>query len=315
MNQAKAEAEAIQTSKSMASQRQSGLDRETRTRTYAGMAWQRFRTNLPAMAGLVIMLLMVILALSAGVLAEHVTGQTTYEQELTARFVPIGQDGYLLGSDALGRDVATRLLYGARVSLGVAGLSIVGALLIGIGYGLSAGFYGGWVDNVLMRFVDIMLAIPTLFLLLLIASLWQMGPVTLAFVIAAVAWVTLSRLVRGEVLSVKQRDYVEAARALGASNRRVMFRHILPNIAPIVIIWAGLRVPSLILWEATLSYLGLGIQQPTPSWGNMLSEAQRVWGHSLSLVFLPGVAIFITVFAINLAGNGLRDALDPRLGG
>jgi peptide/nickel transport system permease protein len=159
-----------------------------------------------------------------------------------------------------------------------------------------------------------MLAIPTLFLLLLIASLWKVGPVTLAFVIAGVAWVTLSRLVRGEVLSVKERDYVEAARALGASNARVMFRHILPNIAPIVIIWAGLRVPSLILWEATLSYLGLGIQQPTPSWGNMLSDAQRVWGHSVSLVFLPGMAIFITVFAINLAGNGLRDALDPRLG-
>lgn len=306
------QAEAIHTSKTAASH--AGLVRETRTRTYAGMAWRRFRTNLPAMAGLVVMLLMIVLALAAGVLADHVTGQTTYEQHLTERFVPIGQQGYLLGSDALGRDVATRLLYGARVSLGVAGLSIVGALLIGIGYGLSAGYYGGWVDNALMRFVDIMLAIPTLFLLLLIASLWLMGPVTLAIVIAAIAWVTLSRLVRGEVLSVKQRDYVEAARALGASNRRVMFRHILPNIAPIVIIWAGLRVPSLILWEATLSYLGLGIQQPTPSWGNMLSEAQRVWGHSVSLVFLPGVAIFITVFAINLAGNGLRDALDPRLG-
>ncbi|HET8524968.1 MAG TPA: ABC transporter permease [Thermomicrobiales bacterium] len=289
------------------------LARETKTRTYRGMAWRRFRSNLPAMAGLVIVIVMITLALAAGLLSKHVTGFTTYEQHLTARFMGIGQGGYLLGSDAVGRDVATRLLYGARVSLGVAGLSIVCALLIGITYGLVAGYYGGWIDNILMRFVDIMLAIPTLFLLLLIASMWKVGPVTLAFVIAAVAWVTLSRLVRGEVLSVKERDYVEAARASGASNARVMFRHILPNITPIVIIWAGLRIPSLILWEATLSYLGLGIQQPTPSWGNMLSDAQRVWGHSISLVLLPGLAIFITVFAINLAGNGLRDALDPRL--
>jgi ABC-type dipeptide/oligopeptide/nickel transport system permease subunit len=292
----------------------SSLERETKTRTYAGMAWRRFRGNRPAMAGLVVIVVMVILALAAGLVATYVTGHETYEQDLSARFAGIGQDGYLLGSDAFGRDVATRLLYGARVSLGVAALSILVALLIGISWGLVAGYYGGRIDNLLMRFVDIMLAVPTLFLLLLIASLWRMGPITLAFVIAGVAWVTLSRLVRGEVLSVKERDYVESARSLGASNRRVMFRHILPNIVPIVIIWAGLRVPSLILWEATVSYLGLGIQQPTPSWGNMLSDAQRVWSHSVPLVFLPGLAIFITVFAINLAGNGLRDALDPRLG-
>jgi len=196
----------------------------------------------------------------------------------------------------------------------VAGLSIVGALLIGVGYGMIAGYYGSWVDSVLMRFVDIMLAIPTLFLLLLIASLWRMGPVTLAFIIAAVGWVTLSRLVRGEVLAVKEREYVDAARVVGASYQRIMLRHILPNVAPIVIVWTGLTVPGLMLWEATLSYLGLGIQQPMPSWGNMLSDAQRVWGHSISLVFLPGLAIFVTVFAINLVGNGLRDALDPRLG-
>jgi peptide/nickel transport system permease protein len=164
-----------------------------------------------------------------------------------------------------------------------------------------------------MRFVDVILSIPTLFLLLLVASLWRMGPALLALVIASVSWVTLSRLIRGEVISVKHRDFVEAARVIGVSDTRIMWRHILPNIAPIMIVWASLTVPTLILVEASLSYLGLGVQPPTASWGNMLSNAQRVWSHAPELVLLPGLAIYITVFAINLMGNGLRDALDPRL--
>ncbi len=176
-----------------------------------------------------------------------------------------------------------------------------------------AGYYGGKVDNVLMRFVDIMMTIPVLFLLLLVASVWQLSPLPLALLIAATGWVALSRLVRGEVLSVKERQYVEAARVIGASNQRIMLRHIVPNVASTVVVWAGLALPSLIIAEASLSFLGLGIQQPTPSWGNMLSEAQRVWGYSAALVVLPGLAIFVTVFALNLVGNGLRDALDPRL--
>ena len=278
-----------------------------------GMAWRSFRANPLAMAGLAVLVIMVALALLAGVLSEYVTGHTTYEQDLSASFKSIGEDGYLLGSDAYGRDVATRLLYGARVSLGVAGLSIIGAMMIGVSWGLAAGYFGGWVDNVLMRVVDVLLAIPTLFMLLLIASMWTMGPVALAFIIASLGWQTVSRLVRGEVLSLREREFVEAARVIGASDRRIMFRYILPNVTPIVIVWAGLTIPSLILWEASLSYLGLGIQQPTPSWGNMLSDAQMVWSYSATLVFLPGLAIFITVFAINLVGNGLRDALDPRL--
>lgn len=289
------------------------LERQRPTRTYMGMAWRSFRANPTAMAGLVVLVIMIALALFAGVLSEHVTGHTTYDQDLAASFKSIGEDGYLLGSDAYGRDVATRLLYGARVSLGVAGLSIIGAMAIGVTWGLAAGYFGGWIDNALMRVVDILLAIPTLFMLLLIASMWTMGPVALGFIIASLGWQTVSRLVRGEVLSLRERDFVDAARVIGASDRRIMFRYILPNVVPTVIVWAGLTVPSLILWEASLSYLGLGIQQPTPSWGNMLSDAQLVWSYSATLVFLPGLAIFITVFAINLVGNGLRDALDPRL--
>ena len=289
------------------------LERNGKPRTYLGMAWRRLRRNKLAMIGLGIMILMIITALCAGLISEYITGKELQEQSLRTNYMGIGEGGYILGSDDLGRDTLTRLVYGARVSLGVAGLSVVVALTVGTVVGTFAGYYGKWVDSVLMRFVDIMLSIPTLFLLLLVATLWRMGPWKLALVIAAVAWVTLSRLVRGEVMSVKSRDYVDAARVVGVGNGRIMFRHILPNVAPVIIVWASLVVPGLILTEATLSFLGLGVQPPTPSWGNMLTSAQKVWSHSTAMVLLPGFAIYITVFAINLFGNGLRDALDPRL--
>jgi peptide/nickel transport system permease protein len=289
------------------------LERTGKPRTYLGMAWRRFRRNKLAMVGLGVVVLMISIALGAGFISKHITGFEPQRQSLRAQFTPAGKDGYILGGDEFGRDIATRLAYGARVSLGVAGLSVVAALTIGTMIGTIAGYYGRWVDSMLMRFVDIMLSIPTLFLLLLIASMFRLGPVALALVIAGVAWVTLSRLVRGEVMSVKGRDYVEAARVIGVANRRIMWRHILPNVLPVIIVWGSLVVPGLILTEATLSFLGLGVQPPTASWGNMLSAAQRNWSHSWLLVLLPGLAIYITVFAINLVGSGLRDALDPRL--
>lgn len=282
-------------------------------RTYLGMAMARFRRNKLAILGMVVMIFMIVVALGAGLISEYITGHAPYEQSLTNAYLPIGSEDHLLGTDNTGRDVLTRLAYGARVSLGVAALAMLGALTIGVLVGLSAGFYGKWVDSILMRFVDILLSIPTLILLLLIATMFRMGPIALAGVIAAVAWSTLSRLIRGEVISVKNRDYVDAARVVGSTDRRIIFRHILPNVLPVMIVWASLSVPALILAEAALSYLGLGVQPPTPSWGNMLSSAQQVWARSTSLAILPGVAIYITVFAINLMGNGLRDALDPRL--
>jgi peptide/nickel transport system permease protein len=289
------------------------MAKASKPRTFWSMAWRRFRQNKLSMVGLGVVVIMVTLALGAGLISEHITKKTYYEQTLAAKFTPIGENGYYLGADDLGRDVLTRLLYGARISLGVAALSMLAAIAIGATIGVIAGFYGHWVDGLLMRFVDIMLSIPTLFLLLLVVTLWRLGPWQLAFVIAAVSWVTLSRLIRGEVMSVKNRDFVEAARLLGASNGRIMFRHILPNVMPVLIVWASLTVPALILVEASLSYLGLGVQPPDPSWGNMLTSAQRVWSHAPTLVLLPGLAIYITVFAINLVGGGLRDALDPRL--
>lgn len=277
------------------------------------MAWGRFRRNKLAILGITVMTIMIVLALGAGLISQYITGHAPSDQSLINSYAPIGAEDYYLGSDNLGRDVLTRLVYGARVSLGVAGLAIIGALTIGVTVGLMAGFYGRWIDSVLMRFVDIMLSIPPLFLLLLVATMFDLGPIQLAGIIAAVAWVTLSRLIRGEVISVKNRDYVDAARVVGSRDRRIIFRHILPNVLPVMIVWASLTVPALILVEASLSYLGLGVQPPTASWGNMLTTAQQVWARSTSLAILPGLAIYITVFAINLMGNGLRDALDPRL--
>jgi len=282
-------------------------------RTYMGMAWRRFRHNKLAMIGAAIMIFMVVVALGADFISEYITHHAPSDQSLANAYLPIGSPDYILGSDDLGRDTLTRLVYGARMSLGIAGMSIIMAMTFGAAVGVIAGYYGRWADSLLMRFVDMMLSIPTLFLLLLVATLWSLGPWTLALVIAGVAWVTLSRLVRGEVMSIRNRDYIEAAAVVGASDWRIMSRHILPNAAPIMIVWASLTVPALILTEAALSFLGLGVQPPTPTWGNMLSNAQRVWSHSAALVILPGLAIYITVFAINLLGNGLRDALDPRL--
>ena len=289
------------------------LSESVKSRSYLQMAFRRFRRNKMAMVGLSVLVVMIVMALGAGLISSYITNVEPQEQSLLDAYAGIGEKGYLLGSDNFGRDIATRLVYGARVSLGVAGLAIVFAVTIGAAVGLTAGFYGRWIDSVLMRFVDIMLSIPTLFLLLLITTLWRVGPVLLALIIASVSWVTLSRLVRGEVMAVKNREYVEAARVIGVGDFRVIWRHILPNVTPVMIVWASLTVPALILVEAALSFLGLGVQPPTPSWGNMLSGARTFWAHSTILVILPGFAIYITVFAINLMGNGLRDALDPRV--
>ncbi|MEI2618770.1 MAG: ABC transporter permease [Thermomicrobiales bacterium] len=282
-------------------------------RTYLGMASRRFRGNKMAMVGLFFVLLMILTAIAAPLVSKHVTGHTPNAQNLRLKFSGFNENGFLLGSDNLGRDTATRLVYGARVSLAVAGMAMFFAITIGAVVGVVAGYYGGIVDTLLMRYVDMMLSIPTLFILLLVASMFTLSPVALALVIAFVSWVTLSRLIRGEVISVKERDYIDAARVVGVGDRRIMWRHILPNVLPVVIVWASLTVPALILVEASLSYLGLGVQPPTASWGNMLSQAQLSYTQSILVVFLPGLTIYLTVFAINLVGNGLRDALDPRL--
>jgi peptide/nickel transport system permease protein len=285
----------------------------TEQRGYIAQSWRRLRQNRVAVIALFVTVAIMLFSFSAPLISRYVTGIGYQEQVLLDRFKRPFQDGYVLGTDNLGRDVLTRLAYGGRVSMTVAFLAVGGALVIGGTLGSLAGFYGSWVDSVIMRFVDIMLSIPSLFLLIFISSLFSIGPVGLALVIASVGWLGLARLIRGEIMSIRRRDYVEAATVIGASDSRIIARHILPNVTPIIVVWATLAVPVLIIVEASLSYLGLGVQAPIPSWGNMLRDAQSFISHDWTLVVIPGAMIYITVLAINLLGNGLRDALDPRL--
>jgi peptide/nickel transport system permease protein len=258
--------------------------------------------------------LIVLFVLSAGLISRYVTGFNYEENHLATKLAGPGQHGYLLGSDGNGRDILTRLAYGGRVSLLVAVVATASTLVVGGLVGSVAGYFGGLTDSLLMRLVDVLLSIPSLALLILISSLYQPGYVALAVLIALVSWAGIARLIRGEVMTLRRRDYVESARVLGASHARIITRHILPNVAPTIVVWMSLVIPGFILTEAALSFLGLGVRIPTPSWGNMLEEAQQFYRQHWTNVFFPGFMIYITVLAINLVGNGLRDALDPRMG-
>jgi peptide/nickel transport system permease protein len=275
-------------------------------------AWRRFRHNKVSVVALFVTFLIILFALSAGLISEYVTGYTYSANHLPQKLSKPGENGFILGADGNGRDILTRLAYGARVSLLVAFLATFSTLVIGGTIGSFAGYFGGFIDSVLMRLVDVLLSIPTLALLILISSLYHPGYVALAFFIAAVSWAGVARLIRGEVLSLKSRDYIDAARVIGASNYRIIWRHIFPNIIPTIVVWTSLVIPAFILLEAGLSFLGLGVQIPTASWGNMLQEAQGFYRRNWTNVFFAGFMIYLTVLCINLVGNGLRDALDPR---
>lgn len=276
-------------------------------------AWRRFRKNGTAMTALIVLALICVFVASAGLISTHLTGFTPSENHLADKLKPVMTDGYFLGSDGNGRDVLTRLAYGGRVSIMIAILSGLATFFIGGAFGLLAGYAGGKADAVLMRLVDVLLSIPGLPLLILIASLYSPGPVGLAFVLAAVSWPGIARIIRGQVLELRGREFVDAARSLGASPVRVVLRHILPNILPLMIVYISLTIPGLILAEAGLSFLGIGVQVPTPSWGNMLGDAQQFFRTNIAGVLIPGLMIYITSLSMNLVGNGLRDALDPKL--
>lgn len=246
-------------------------------------------------------------------------------------------EGYTLGADALGRDLLSRIIYGSRVSLGVAIVGPFIALSIGIVVGIASGYQGGEVDNLLMRFVDIMYAFPTYLLIILLMAFFRTGfserePGTLAYVlgqldasmggllfvfigIGLTSWMSMARLARGQVLSVKQRGYIEAAQALGAKTPHILLRHVLPNIIGPLIVAETLAIPGYISYEAFLSFIGLGVTPPTPSWGSMIAEGARVIQPYPYQAIFPAVALAVVMFSFNFLGDGLRDALDPRLRG
>ncbi|PLX85142.1 MAG: peptide ABC transporter permease [Desulfuromonas sp.] len=269
--------------------------------------WGRVRHNRLALAGAFIVLAMFLLAFLA-----PLTGKDPGAIDIAHRLHPPSWD-FPLGTYDLGRDVLTRILYGARISLLVGFVAVGIASIIGIVLGALAGYYGRLVDTVIMRFVDIMLCFPTFFLILAVIAFLEPSIWNIMIIIGLTSWMGVARLVRAEFLSLRERDFVQAARALGARDSRVIFKHILPNALSPVLVSATLGVAGAILTESALSFLGIGVQPPTPSWGNMLIAGKQTLGTAWWLSAFPGLAILFTVLGYNLLGEGIRDAFDPRL--
>ncbi|MBA2454846.1 MAG: ABC transporter permease [Chloroflexia bacterium] len=280
---------------------------ERKRRSEFSRSWKRFLRFKPGVVALIFLAFMSIVA---------IVPMAFEPQSFTATNPSMRGEGpsaqHLLGQDQLGRDILSRLIRGTRYAFIVAFAATAISLAIGVPVGAAAGYFGGWVDTILSRIVDTLMAFPTLVLLITLAAVLGPSIQTTVVVIGATVWSTYARVVRADVLSIRERDFVMAARAIGANDRRIISRHVLPNVLGPVIVIASLSVGGIIILEAALSFLGLGITPPTPSWGGMLSDGRslmRVYPH---LAIVPGVAIFITVLAFNLVGDGLRDALDPR---
>ncbi len=269
---------------------------------------RRFVRHRLAVAGLAVVVTLFLAAALAPVLAP-------YDPEVVnprARHQPPFSPGHLLGTDEIGRDVLSRLLYAGRVSLVVGFAAMLVTILLGSVIGLVAAYYGGWVDTALMRLTDVFLSFPTIYLLLVLAAFVRPSVLSITLIVGATAWMEVARVVRGQFLALKEQDFVAAARALGASDARIMLRELLPNGMAPIIVAATLNVANAILAESYISFLGYGIQPPQASWGIMLNNAQDFFTRAPWLAVLPGVAITLSVLAFNFVGDGLRDALDPR---
>lgn len=308
-----------------------GLSSQTMYReeqTMAQMVWRAFRRHRPAMIGLVTIVVFVLAAIFAPVISPYDPERSSLSEKENPPCIhllgcPSDQPQHIMGTDELGRDLLTRILYGGRVSLSIGVMAMALAVLVGASIGGISGFYGGWVDNILMRFTDMMLAFPQLFILIILAIALRDLPIealrgtafasimSIVLVIAVLAWMQVARLVRASFLSLKEKEFSEAARCLGVPNWRIMMRHLLPNAMSPIIVAATFRVATSIITESGLSYLGFGVQPPTPTWGNMLKNAQTMMTRAPWTAIFPGLMIFITVIAINFIGDGLRDALDP----
>lgn len=266
--------------------------------------------NRMAMLGLIILIILVLLALFADVIADYET--VVIKQNLSNRLAPPSSQNWL-GTDEFGRDIFARLIHGARVSLKVGILAVGLSIVIGGTLGAISGFYGGFIDNVIMRAMDIFLAVPSILLAIAIVSALGPSIINLMIAISISSVPRYARIVRASVLSIRDQEFIEAAKAIGASNARIIFKHIIPNSLAPVIVQGTLGVAGAILSTAGLSFIGLGIQPPDPEWGSMLSGGRQYLRYAWWVTTFPGVAIMITILSLNLLGDGLRDALDPRL--
>ncbi len=278
------------------------------------MVWRRFRRHPGALVGAIILALLVLL-----VALVPLTGYDPEVSDMANKLQPPSWD-HPFGTDSLGRDMLTRVLYGGRISLFVGLMVVVITLAIGVPVGAIAGYFGGWIDNLLMRIIDAMLALPALLILILLGAILrevkvpfieQNNVITIAFAIGILSWMTVARLVRAIFLTVREMEFVQASRALGASNARIMMSEILPNGLGPIIVESTLEIGWAIMEESGLSFLGFGIRPPTPSWGNLLSNAQEHLTQHPWLAIFPGIMIFLTIISVNYIGDGLRDALDP----
>jgi len=294
-----------------------GLAPATPEAGYFAVIWRRLRRDRAAMLGAVLVVLIIITGLLAPLLAPHDPteqfrdGLTPGGQPMPSTLLVDGGTRYLLGTDANGRDLLSRILYGAQISLLVGVLANTLAVALGVMVGSVAGYFGGWLEIILMRFTDIMMAFPTLLLAMALVAILSPSLWIIIVVIGLVYWTWIARVVYGQVLALRDRDFVTASRALGSSRRATLFRHILPQLVPTIIVWGTLGIATNVMLEASLSYLGIGVQPPTPSWGGMIQQGQSYYRTAPWMVIFPGLAIMITVFAFNLLGDGLRDALDP----
>ena len=273
--------------------------------------WRRLLQRKLAVLGLIIIFITVAGAIFAPWLTPYHPDEQLFDG-LTLEGAPLPPNAnFWLGTDLLGRDLATRILYGARTSLIIGIVANGAALLIGALVGVAAGYFRGWIGSALMRFTDLMMAFPALLLAICLAAILQPSLWIVALVIALVNWVQTARVIYTETSSLAEREFIDAERTIGASTPRILFRHILPHLLPTIIVWGTLGISTTVLLEATLSYLGIGVQPPTASWGNIIFENQTYFQAAPWLVFFPGAAILALALAFNLVGDALRDILDP----
>jgi peptide/nickel transport system permease protein len=297
-----------------------GPEAEIKGRSTWQLAFARFRRDRGSLIALGIIILIILMAIFAPLIAD-ITGHGVNEQFRTTGLSPDGlpvapNSTFLLGTDTQGRDILVRIAYGARISLFVGVVVTLIVVVIGATLGLIAGFLGGLTDTVIARLIDIVLSLPYLMFAISLVSVGFLGgpglPIII-FVIAVFSWAAVARVIRGQVLSIREKEYIEAARSLGASSGRIMFIDVLPNVFAQLIVYATLLIPTVILFEAALSFLGLGIPPPTADWGQMISDAQNVYQQAWWFLVFPSLALLITTVAFNIVGDGIRDALDPRI--